>query len=227
MLAIDDEKLPPPTPASIATASSVPNDTPGSSTSAVAVIGTSSSAALTIVQLRPPNFATANVYGSRSTRADGGGQRRQQELLRWIEPVLGAEEQHEHRPHAPDAEPDVLGEDREDQVAPGDPSAGRGPELGVLGAPVVDPVRTVPTVRERRDACRFDEAGFGQGGGRDGHGCTLSAMRACERQRASGQQRPAWPGNAMTVTGAPFLRCERASASERAASSGLRGRGTQ
>ena len=32
---------------------------------------------------------------------------------------------------------------------------------------------------------------------------TMSPMRASERQRASGQPRPAWPGNAMTVTAAP------------------------
>jgi hypothetical protein len=29
-------------------------------------------------------------------------------------------------------------------------------------------------------------------------------MRASERQRASGQQRPAWPGNAMIVLPQPF-----------------------
>ena len=31
------------------------------------------------------------------------------------------------------------------------------------------------------------------------HGDTLSLLRASERQRASGQQRPAWPGNAVNV----------------------------
>jgi hypothetical protein len=61
MFDIDDEKLPPPTPARPATSSSVENSTPGSSTNAAAVVGTSRSAALTMVQLRPPNFATANV----------------------------------------------------------------------------------------------------------------------------------------------------------------------
>src|SRR5690348_9354157 len=65
MLAIDDEKLPPPTPAIAATSSIVENDTPGRSTNAAATVGTSNSAALKIVQLRPPNLATANVYGSR------------------------------------------------------------------------------------------------------------------------------------------------------------------
>jgi hypothetical protein len=30
---------------------------------------------------------------------------------------------------------------------------------------------------------------------------TIALMRATERQRRSGQQRPAWPGNAMAVMG--------------------------
>ena len=36
-------------------------------TIAARIVGISSRAALTIVQLRPPNRATAKVYGSRST----------------------------------------------------------------------------------------------------------------------------------------------------------------
>src|ERR1700761_6008199 len=43
-------------------------------------------------------------------------------------------------PQHPDAEADVLGKDREDQVAPGDRFSGRLPELRILGSPVVDPV---------------------------------------------------------------------------------------
>src|SRR5215210_7044111 len=66
MLAIELAKLPPPTPARQDTTSRVVNETPGSSTIAVAMVGISSSAALTIVQLRPPNLATAKVYGSRT-----------------------------------------------------------------------------------------------------------------------------------------------------------------
>ena len=61
MLDIDDEKFPPPTPATAATASSVPNETPGSRTTAASVVGSSRRAVLTTVQLRPPNLATANV----------------------------------------------------------------------------------------------------------------------------------------------------------------------
>src|SRR4051812_9612221 len=65
MLAIDEAKLPPPTPASAATRSSVAKDTPGRSTTKAVVAGIRSTRALKIVQLRPPNFATANVYGKR------------------------------------------------------------------------------------------------------------------------------------------------------------------
>ena len=61
MLAIELAKLPPPTPARHETTSSVVNETPGSRTIAVAMVGRSSIAALTIVQLRPPNLATAKV----------------------------------------------------------------------------------------------------------------------------------------------------------------------
>ena len=56
---------------------------------------------------------------------------------------------------------------------------------------------------------------------------TRSPMRATERQRGSGCQRPAWPGNAVIGITEPVLRCERPSASEGAVASGLRGRGTQ
>src|SRR4051794_38095925 len=67
MFAIEEAKLPPPTPATAATRSNVPSETPGSSTIAASVTGTRRRTALKTVQLRPPNFATANVYGSRST----------------------------------------------------------------------------------------------------------------------------------------------------------------
>ena len=61
MLVIDEAKLPPPTPASAATSSRVLRETPGSSTSRVATVGTSRSSALKTVQLRPPKVATAKV----------------------------------------------------------------------------------------------------------------------------------------------------------------------
>src|SRR5262245_38926405 len=52
-------------------------------------------------------------------------------------------------------------------------------------------------------------------------------MRATERQRRSGQNRPAWPGNAGdTVTRTARRSGERRSASGGAARIGLRGRGT-
>src|SRR3954453_10860001 len=65
MLDIDDEKLPPPKPARVAAASIDPKATPGCRTRAAAAHGMSSSAAATIVQLRPPNLRTASVYGIR------------------------------------------------------------------------------------------------------------------------------------------------------------------
>src|SRR4051795_11574222 len=73
MFVIDDAKLPPPTPASAVTTSSVPSETPGFRTANAVTMGMSSSSALMTVQLRPPNFATANVYGSRSTDPTSAG----------------------------------------------------------------------------------------------------------------------------------------------------------
>ncbi|MCE3274458.1 MAG: hypothetical protein K0R13_313, partial [Propionibacteriaceae bacterium] len=67
MLVIEEAKLPPPTPAKSDTINSVLNETPGSSTMAIMIDGTSSSSAASIVQLRPPNLPTAKVYGNRSS----------------------------------------------------------------------------------------------------------------------------------------------------------------
>ena len=67
MFAIDDEKFPPPTPATDAQSSSVVNDTPGCSAKAASTQGTMRMPAEKIVQLRPPNLAVANVYGRRRT----------------------------------------------------------------------------------------------------------------------------------------------------------------
>ena len=61
MFVIDDAKLPPPTPARHATSMNVVYDVPGCMTIAAAIVGTSSRAALTIVQFRPPKRATAKV----------------------------------------------------------------------------------------------------------------------------------------------------------------------
>ncbi len=67
MLVIDEAKLPPPIPVSAATARNVPYEVPGSITQRAARAGTSRLTALNTVQLRPPNRATANVYGTRTS----------------------------------------------------------------------------------------------------------------------------------------------------------------
>src|SRR3954447_26999974 len=66
MFAIDDEKLPPPTPATAATINNVLNATPGRNSNPASTHGTSRIAALNTVQLRPPKRVTARVYGMRS-----------------------------------------------------------------------------------------------------------------------------------------------------------------
>ncbi len=73
MLAIDEAKLPPPTPATAATTSRVDSETPGSMTASANSSGTTSSKALNTVQLRPPNLATAKVYGRRSVAPTSAG----------------------------------------------------------------------------------------------------------------------------------------------------------
>src|SRR6478752_4343432 len=67
MLVIDEAKLPPPMPVSAATTRNVVYEVPGSITQKAAQVGTRSDSALTTVQLRPPNSATAKVYGTRTT----------------------------------------------------------------------------------------------------------------------------------------------------------------
>src|SRR3954454_4109010 len=89
MLAIDEAKLPPPTPASAATISRVLNETPGFITIAAAIVGTSSSRALKIVQLRPPNRATANVYGIRRTEPTSAGAEVSRNLSAGLMPYFG------------------------------------------------------------------------------------------------------------------------------------------
>src|SRR2546421_12164450 len=73
MLVIEEAKLPPPTPVIAARIISVVYETPGLISSAAGIVGRSSSAALMIVQLRPPKVATASVYGSRSTEPISAG----------------------------------------------------------------------------------------------------------------------------------------------------------
>ena len=66
MFAMLDAKLPPPRPAVAAASAISQNGVAGFVTSnASNVVGMNSSSALTIVQLRPPNFGTAKVYGKR------------------------------------------------------------------------------------------------------------------------------------------------------------------
>lgn len=66
MFVIDEAKLPPPMPVSAATTRNVVYEVPGSITQKAARVGSSSDRALTTVQLRPPNSATAKVYGTRT-----------------------------------------------------------------------------------------------------------------------------------------------------------------
>ena len=62
MFAIELAKLPPPRPAVAAIRQKTQNGVPGCWTAyANPSVGISRSAALAIVQLRPPNFGTANV----------------------------------------------------------------------------------------------------------------------------------------------------------------------
>src|SRR6266498_2787017 len=74
MLAIDEEKLPPPTPAVAAQSIRIQNwvscdwvaSQPLGTRNASSRDGISSKVALMVVHTRPPNFGTANVYGMRS-----------------------------------------------------------------------------------------------------------------------------------------------------------------
>src|SRR5215218_2791201 len=74
MLAIDEEKLPPPNPAVAAQPRRTQNcvsalwdaSQPLGTTTATSSTGMRSSDALTVVHSRPPNRGTANVYGMRS-----------------------------------------------------------------------------------------------------------------------------------------------------------------
>src|SRR5438105_5720336 len=73
MVAIDEEKFPPPTPAVAAQISSTSNCVlwlcpcihPLGTRNASSVVGMNNSDALIVVHIRPPNFGTANVYGIR------------------------------------------------------------------------------------------------------------------------------------------------------------------
>src|SRR6185437_16744711 len=53
--------------------------------------------------------------------------------------VSGGEEEHEHRPQRPHREAHVLGQHREDKVAPRGPRARPPPERGIFRVPFLDP----------------------------------------------------------------------------------------
>ncbi len=67
MLVMEEAKLPPPIPVSAATSTNVPYEVPGSITQNAASVGASRPRAVITVQLRPPNRATAKVYGMRTS----------------------------------------------------------------------------------------------------------------------------------------------------------------
>src|SRR6266568_8261204 len=74
MLAMDEEKLPPPRPAHAAQVKSTQSwvlwtwctSQPLGTTMASSMVGMKSNPALTVVQALPPNLGTANVYGIRN-----------------------------------------------------------------------------------------------------------------------------------------------------------------
>ena len=112
---------------------------PGSLTAtASSTAGTSSSSALTTVKFRPPNLAGAKVYGMRSAEPIRLGSATIQKS--WsVENAVVAELDGHDAPQRPEGEAEVLGENREDQVAPGDLPSARLPETGVVGPPLADP----------------------------------------------------------------------------------------
>ena len=72
-------------------------------------------------------------------------------------------------------------------------------EVGGVGEVAGDLERAVGPRRRIPDAAGLAGARCRACGLDRGHRFTMSRVRASERQRASGHQRPAWPGNAMDV----------------------------
>src|SRR3979411_1153259 len=89
MLVIDEAKFPPPKPPSAATMRKVPSEVPGCITIAAATVGMSSSMALMMVQFRPPNLATAKLYGSRIREPTSVGVETSRNLSAAERPYLG------------------------------------------------------------------------------------------------------------------------------------------
>src|SRR5699024_2454491 len=93
----------------------------------------------------------------------------------------------------PDGEPDVLRDDREDEVAACDRRAGLLPELGILGTPVVDPVRAHLLVAEVDigDARGVGRDGDALGRGRHGLGPVVSWREGAGHWSSGGRACPA------------------------------------
>ena len=105
-----------------------------------ATAGTSSSAALKIVQLRPPNRATANVYGSRSTAPTSAGTAVSRNLPAGSMPYAGPRNS-TSTDHSVHTEKPMCSEKIEKiRLRRAIRRAGVLPELRVLRPPVVDPV---------------------------------------------------------------------------------------
>jgi hypothetical protein len=73
ILVMDEAKLPPSAPATAAVTRKVVKDIPSCMMIAAKMVGISWSAALMIVQFRPPKRATANEYGSLRTEPTSVG----------------------------------------------------------------------------------------------------------------------------------------------------------
>ena len=138
-----EAKLPPPRPAVAATSSISQNGVSGWVTKyASASVGMNSTAALKMVQLRPPNVVHRERVRKPHQRADQPGQRDELEQLVGRVVKAGLRQLgRDDAPDQPDREAEMLGNDRPDQVAPGDRLAARIPERLVFGAPIRNPRR--------------------------------------------------------------------------------------
>src|SRR6266496_3356974 len=95
-----------------------------------------STAALTMVQLRPPNMAGAKVYGKRASEPISPQRYELKELVRGVMKA-GLRQLHcDDAPEQPDRKAEILGDDRPDEIAAGDVFTCRLPELLILWVPV-------------------------------------------------------------------------------------------
>ena len=151
MLNIDDEKLPPPSPAVAAQASSTQSWASWLWSRQPAARHHDRQQQRGDEQQRgadrrprPPAEARHREgVGDPQDRADQVGHEGQQELLGHRHGDAGVGQvDDDDRPDHPDAEAEVLGEHRPDEVPPGDAVPGLLPERLVVRFPVVDPVAT-------------------------------------------------------------------------------------